>query len=134
MFHGSPQKVDTDQINQKRDRYDLCLCESRDVAEGYALQDSSEGYVHEIELDVYGGIGAQTVCDILDEQDVDRGDIGPDSPYFYLLLDRVDVQEALVDAGEAVVEYVDEDWSNEEHYCYRVLEAGHVDVLDVVLE
>jgi len=128
MFHGSSQKVDTDAINAKRDRYDLCICESRDVAEGYALEGASEGFVHELDVDFYGGIGAETVCQILDERGIDRGDIDADSPYFYLLLDRVDVQEALVDAGEPVVEYVDEDWGNEEHYCYRVLEPGHVEV------
>jgi len=130
QYHGSQSEVDFDQVNPDRGRYDLCFCEDYDVSEGYVLEDSDEGVVYEVEIDRHG-IGPETICEILDEQGIDRGDIGPDSPYFYLLLDRTDVQECLVEQGEPVVQYEDEDWDNVQHHCTRVLEPGHVDVQEV---
>jgi hypothetical protein len=129
MFHGSSQKVDFDGTNPERGRYDVCLTPDRDAAECYATQDG-DGVVHKVELDAHVG----EMPDI--REAVEKTDVGPetesllDGPYAYLAVDEPEVQEALVEMGVSAVRYEDEDPDNVRHECVRVLEPGHVEVVD----
>lgn len=55
-----------------------------------------------------------------------RRRIEADSPYFYLLLDDKEVQDALVEEGREAVRFTDENIENVQHETVRVLEPGHI--------
>ena len=122
LFHGTDSDIDFTAENPERGRYDVCLTPDADVAEGYGDD------VHEVELDVVAD-DPETVVEIADEYGLNRegpNRIDADSPFFYLLIDDPQVQDALVEEGVTAVRYEDEDWDNAIHTCYRVLEPGHI--------
>jgi len=125
MFHGSDSEIDFDSTNPDRGRYDVCLTPSREAAEAYG------DVVHEVDCDAYVG----EMPDI--REAVQQADVGPetesllDGPYAYLAVDEPAVQKALVEMGVEAVRYEDEDPQNRRHECVRVLEPGHIEVVNV---
>jgi len=121
LYHGSDSTVDFDGTNPERGRYDVCLTPSREIAETYG------DVVHEVEFDGYPSTPADVV-EVADKHGLNDGPqrIEADSPYFYLLLDDPEVQEALVEEGHEAVRYTDENIDNVEHETIRVLEPGHI--------
>jgi len=121
LYHGSESDIDFDEENPERGRYDVCLTPSKEIAETYG------DTVHEVEFDGY----CSTPADVVEVADMYGLNDGPerieaDSPYFYLLLDDPEVQDALVEEGHEAVRYEDENIENVTHETIRVLEPGHI--------
>lgn len=92
LYHGSDSAVDFSEENPSRGRYDVCLTPSREIAETYADE------VHEVSFDGSAD-DPEIVVEIADEHGLNRegpNRITADSPFFYLLLDDPEVQDALV--------------------------------------
>ena len=122
LYHGTDSDIDFDSDNPERGRYDVCFTPDREIAASYG------DTVHEVE---FGGSadGPEIVVEIADEYGLNRE--GPNrieagSPFFYLLLDDPEVQDALVAEGVYAVEYEDENIENTTHETIRVLEPGHI--------
>ena len=125
-FHGTDTEIDFTASNPMRGRYDLCLTDEREVAEGYA-EEMGGDKVYEL---AFEGVASEPeeVVEIADAHGLNDGPerIEADSPYFYLLIDDPAVQDALAAEGIHAVEYEDEDWDNEIHTCLRVFTPGKV--------
>jgi hypothetical protein len=122
MYHGSDSAVDFSDENPERGRYDVCLTPSREIAATYGDE------VHEVEFDGSAD-DPEIVVEIADEYGLNRegpNRIEADSPFFYLLLDDPEVQDALVSEGVYAVRYEDENIENRTHETIRVLEPGHI--------
>jgi len=122
LYHGTDSDIDFDGTNPERGRYDVCLTPDREIAATYG------DTVHEVEYDGYAS-GPEEVVEIADEYGLNRegpNRIEADSPFFYLLLDDPEVQDALVEEGITAVRYEDENIENEVHETIRVLEPGHI--------
>jgi len=122
LYHGTDSDIDFDSDNPERGRYDVCLTPSRDIAQTYG------DTVHEVEFDGTAD-GPEIVVEIADEYGLNRegpNHIEADSPFFYLLLNDPEVQDALVEEGVYAVEYEDENIENRTHETIRVLEPGHI--------
>jgi hypothetical protein len=122
LYHGSDSEVDFSEENPERGRYDVCLTPSKEIAATYGDE------VHEVRFDGYCSTPADVV-EVADKHGLnDKPErIGADSPYFYLLLDDPQVQEALVEEGHEAVRFTDENIENREHETIRVLEPGLIE-------
>jgi len=120
LYHGSDSEVDFSEENPDRGRYDVCLTPDREIAETYG------DVVHEVEYDGTAD-DPEIVVEIADEYGLNRegpNRITADSPFFYLLLDDPEVQDALVEEGVTAVRYEDENIENKVHETIRVFEPG----------
>jgi len=127
-YHGTHSENDFTSHNPSRGRYDICLTSCPDVAKGYALEHGDDGAVYTVETSRMLVASREDVFCALEEAGFDT-DIEIDSPFFYLLVDDVEVQEILTKEYDAI-EYEDEDWDNVAHDCLRVLNAGFITVIN----
>ena len=114
IHHTDDADFDPTALNPRREKFDLCLTDSRDVA-GYG------DYAYEVTVDA-ALASPEQVVEIADEHGLNRegpNRITADSPFFYLLADEPNVQRAVAKDFDGI-RYEDEDWDNSPHECYRI--------------
>ena len=126
-YHGTHSKNDFTSHNPRRGRYDICLTSCHDVAKGYALE-HGDGVVYTVETESMLVASREDVFRVLEEAGFDT-DITIDCPFFYLLVDDVEVQDIVGEEYDAI-EYEDEDWDNVAHDCLRVLKGGFITIIN----
>ena len=126
-YHGTHSENDFTSHNPRRGRYDICLTSSPDVARGYALE-HGDGVVYTVETESMLVASREDVFRVLEEAGFDT-DITIDCPFFYLLVDDVEVQDIITKEYDAI-EYEDEDWDNVAHDCLRVLKGGFINIIN----